>query len=50
MDYLTGLMLHDFLLSPAHWSGPMAFAPFHHYIASSAHPRLPRLTNASING
>lgn len=26
MHYVTGLMLHDFLLSPAHWTRPMAFA------------------------
>ncbi len=26
MHYVTGLMLHDFILSPSHWPHPMAFA------------------------
>lgn len=26
MHYVTGLMLHDFILSPAHWRHPMAYA------------------------
>jgi len=26
MHYVTGLMIHDFFLSPAHWGNPMAFA------------------------